>query len=76
MGGHNWLDKSVVNKMINNFNKKDMMLKRSMLAKTAEPMKVRESKDGKRMRSKVDSEDARIRDRNHSGTGPMSIYNE
>ena len=27
--GHNWLDKNVVNKMINNFNDKEILQKRS-----------------------------------------------
>lgn len=41
--GHNWLDKNVVNDMINNFNQKEAQMKRNQLVKTAQPMKVRES---------------------------------
>jgi len=40
---NNWLDKKVVNRMINNFNYKEKLLKRNQLVKTAQPMKLRES---------------------------------
>ena len=49
---HNWLDKNVVNDMIQNFNQKEQMMKRSALVKTAQPQKLRQ---GVKLRKKIDS---------------------